>query len=245
MWPQQNETFLSSSSSRKRKRDPLHVGTPHSINSIRLIPSRSHSVNPSLHLNYSDPLKHGSDYASRLSCITRKRRALPQPGCYPSRPLQSASPLRGQYDTTRNKPIAQPTWSSADTTDSSTAVCPRTLSPRSSQQNSASPSFLRPCHICHRRPTTKELLEAYADCDLCGQRACFVCLRQCDAANCCSQGTHADEGRWKTPLDSFQSGDTDLRALQAIRSRWICSCCAVEGITEAGVEVVQCLACIQ
>lgn len=43
----------------------------------------------------------------------------------------------------------------------------------------ANPGQLSRCHICHRKPTRKSDLDSFADCQGCGQRACFVCLRQC------------------------------------------------------------------
>ena len=41
------------------------------------------------------------------------------------------------------------------------------------------PAVLSPCHICHRRPTKKSDLDSFADCQGCGKRSCFVCIRQC------------------------------------------------------------------
>lgn len=38
---------------------------------------------------------------------------------------------------------------------------------------------LAPCHICHRRPTKKSDLDSFADCEGCGERACFICIREC------------------------------------------------------------------
>lgn len=35
------------------------------------------------------------------------------------------------------------------------------------------------CHICFRKPTKKADLDSYADCQGCGQRTCYVCMRQC------------------------------------------------------------------
>lgn len=39
--------------------------------------------------------------------------------------------------------------------------------------------LLAPCHVCHRKPTKKSHLDSYADCQGCGERTCFVCIRQC------------------------------------------------------------------
>lgn len=38
---------------------------------------------------------------------------------------------------------------------------------------------LNRCHICSRKPTKKSDLDSFADCEACGQRTCFVCIRQC------------------------------------------------------------------
>ena len=35
------------------------------------------------------------------------------------------------------------------------------------------------CHICGRRPVKKADIDAYADCQGCGRRTCYVCIRQC------------------------------------------------------------------
>lgn len=38
---------------------------------------------------------------------------------------------------------------------------------------------LSPCHICHRKPTKRAELDSYADCEGCGERTCYVCIREC------------------------------------------------------------------
>lgn len=40
-------------------------------------------------------------------------------------------------------------------------------------------SALAPCHICQRRPTKKSDLDSFADCEGCGMRTCYVCIREC------------------------------------------------------------------
>ncbi|KAK4039287.1 hypothetical protein C8A01DRAFT_16714 [Parachaetomium inaequale] len=35
------------------------------------------------------------------------------------------------------------------------------------------------CHICSRRPNKKADLDSFADCQGCGQRTCYVCIREC------------------------------------------------------------------
>ncbi|KEY66143.1 hypothetical protein S7711_05314 [Stachybotrys chartarum IBT 7711] len=38
---------------------------------------------------------------------------------------------------------------------------------------------LAPCHICHRRPTKKTDIKAFAQCQGCGERTCYICMRVC------------------------------------------------------------------
>lgn len=40
-------------------------------------------------------------------------------------------------------------------------------------------ALLSRCHICHRKPTRKADLDSFGSCEGCGQRTCFVCLREC------------------------------------------------------------------
>jgi hypothetical protein len=41
------------------------------------------------------------------------------------------------------------------------------------------PSLMNRCHICSRKPNKKSDLDSFADCQGCGQRACYVCIREC------------------------------------------------------------------
>lgn len=36
-----------------------------------------------------------------------------------------------------------------------------------------------PCHVCFRQPRVRQDIESYADCGICAERACAVCLREC------------------------------------------------------------------
>jgi hypothetical protein len=162
----------------------------------------------------------GGDLSFRPRCLPRKRRHL-------QTPFLSIS-------THQESSILSPNAYAAPLDPYSPPVSPKTLVPLSYPSTSA--SALRPCHICHRRPTTRHVLDAYADCDLCAERACFICLRQCDAVNCA--------GSVKVPTTAPDAelfslnGDFDGR-------RKICSSCAVEGITETGTEIVRCLDCVR
>ena len=55
--------------------------------------------------------------------------------------------------------------------------------------------LLDPCHICHRKPTKKSDLDSFADCMGCGQRTCFVCIRQCQGWWLGSESTGEEGGR--------------------------------------------------
>ncbi|KAL4943949.1 hypothetical protein BDV06DRAFT_122734 [Aspergillus oleicola] len=239
MWPEQSGMLLPSPNLRKRKMEALQSDVPHCLNHIKIIPSHLQSFGHALHLSYMGSLEHKNDRHCP-QFLTRKRRVLPHAGCHSSQPVPSS-----QQHTSQHISMNQPACLSANPAIISSAVSPRTSASKSSQPNiCASPSLLRPCHICHRRPTTKELLEAYADCELCGHRACFVCLRQCDGSDCCSRSGQQGQEQWENAPDNFQP-EIDFKALQNMNSRRICSCCAVEGVTETGEEVVQCLACIK
>lgn len=38
---------------------------------------------------------------------------------------------------------------------------------------------LSPCHICRRKPSAKHELDQFSGCERCGERTCYVCIRQC------------------------------------------------------------------
>ncbi|KAF4337063.1 hypothetical protein FBEOM_9052 [Fusarium beomiforme] len=44
-------------------------------------------------------------------------------------------------------------------------------------------ALLAPCNICHRRPTKKSDLDSFANCQGCGERTCFICIRECQGLN--------------------------------------------------------------
>ncbi|KAL4983616.1 hypothetical protein BDW68DRAFT_168515 [Aspergillus falconensis] len=239
MLSEQDAGVLPNSNSKKRKRDTVQVGDfQHSINNtFRIIPSHLHNFGALIHCSYTSPLKQSNECPPRLGSLSRKRRALQQPGFYPQPSLQSVF--------AQHKSIPQSSYLHADLHASAPSGSPRTQIPSAPQQNPCtSPSFLRPCHICHRRPTTRELVQAYADCELCGQRACFICLRRCDAVNCWGRGSQEEQQLWGATASS-PPPDKSMGVLQDSLSRIVCSSCTVEGVTDTGMEVVRCLACIR
>ncbi|KAH6619207.1 hypothetical protein B0J18DRAFT_237665 [Chaetomium sp. MPI-SDFR-AT-0129] len=46
-----------------------------------------------------------------------------------------------------------------------------------SRGNSA--ALMNRCHICSRKPSRKSDLDSFANCQGCGQRTCYVCIREC------------------------------------------------------------------
>lgn len=197
------------------------------------IPTSLHTSNSSFRFDLpKENGVEGQPSSVRHRCIPRKRRVLQQPWSDNQIPRL----LAPNICITPGSDLASP------------PVSPKTIIPISYQGYDGNPctsaSSLRPCHICHRRPTTRELLDAYADCDLCGQRACYICLRQCDAPDCCGSvnlgGNQLFRDRSNRIQKSINGPETEARQM-----RKICSCCAVEGATEMGVEVVRCLDCVR
>ncbi|KAH6717956.1 hypothetical protein BKA61DRAFT_598725 [Leptodontidium sp. MPI-SDFR-AT-0119] len=39
---------------------------------------------------------------------------------------------------------------------------------------------LSPCHVCRRKPTVRSELDAFGDCECCGERTCYICTRKCE-----------------------------------------------------------------
>ncbi|EEH08447.1 conserved hypothetical protein [Histoplasma capsulatum G186AR] len=142
----------------------------------------------------------------------------------------------------------------------------------SSQNKPSSNITLFPCHICHRRPTTRSTLDAYADCDLCAERTCYICLRECMAVDCnyARSPPNPYSGRGKENNNSNTSNTINENDCRGKGSCWrgktapsnsrpgrggeeengprtgrkVCSWCAVESVVDGGAEVVRCFACV-
>jgi hypothetical protein len=76
----------------------------------------------------------------------------------PSSPPQKHHPQQRSHQQTNNKDGAAPREDLDD----------RTTAPLMSR-----------CHICSRKPNKKADLDSFADCQGCGQRTCYVCIREC------------------------------------------------------------------
>lgn len=148
------------------------------------------------------------------------------------------------FDHRHDTEISTSSLSVADPYDDD-AISPRTMPPTTTttNTNTSSKLVLRPCHVCHRKPSTKVMLDAYADCELCGQRACYICLRECNALNC-AQRQPTTSGGGVECFDT-EMGYHDDHPVHGGRQRKICSLCAIEGLTDTGQEIVWCLDCVR
>lgn len=80
---------------------------------------------------------------------------------------------------------------------------------RPQHQHAGSGSDLSACHICHRKPRVRSELDSYANCEGCGQRTCYVCMRQCSgdwSANAKSYSGF-DDGVEGCPRRQIRDGD--------------------------------------
>ena len=100
--------------------------------------------------------------------------------------------------------------------------------------------LLRPCHICYRRPMTKTDLTCYADCDNCSKRSCYICMRECEEADC-KLATHNNEEEWfRTDTESTKQASEKGR-----RKPRLCRHCTVESILADGTDMTRCWHCAE
>ncbi|KAF4455417.1 hypothetical protein F53441_2206 [Fusarium austroafricanum] len=114
-------------------------------------------------------------------------------------------------------------------------------------------ALLAPCHICHRRPTKKSDLDSFADCQGCGERTCFVCIRECHGWNLdggsgvseqevLSRSFHMDD------VDDAQQDKYAKSGTQQTKEGWnaighqvmVCSRCCIERGTKGDVTCLGC-----
>jgi hypothetical protein len=106
---------------------------------------------------------------------------------------------------------------------------------------------LSPCHICRRKPTAKHELDSFADCEGCGERTCYVCIRECLGSGAAfhdeDMGT---EHEYRVDIDAAGLEDVRRRepwekGLVKTHRGMVCSRCCVERGSEGEVW---CLGCV-
>ena len=128
---------------------------------------------------------------------------------------------------------------------------------------------LSPCHICRRKPTVKSELDAFANCEGCGERTCYICIREClglgaeeravkdQDSNVLTFSFHGTEDGMDlggtnefdlaSPDDTLTfDGNLDMgrvweKSMGAAHRRMICSRCCVERGPEGEVYCFGCL----
>lgn len=116
---------------------------------------------------------------------------------------------------------------------------------------------LNPCHICQRRPLQKKDLEGYADCEGCGERCCWICVREC-LGSIYATRTPSPVPQMQSPRvdEDHVMGDGDATFEDKVEQRrvdenkWpemgghrskVCSRCCVEKGKEGEVRCLGCL----
>lgn len=119
---------------------------------------------------------------------------------------------------------------------------------------------LSPCHICHRKPTVRAELSGFADCEGCGRRTCYICIRECEGLRML-QERYDEDGYYDTlalaphgegmegmgrrkRTESWHDEDEEkgvgLERMMKHR-QMVCSRCCVERGTEGEVWCLGCL----
>lgn len=117
--------------------------------------------------------------------------------------------------------------------------------------------LMLPCHVCQRKPRRKSDLDSQADCEGCGQRACFVCLRECsgwtagiDSINS-ADSISIDDYEGQTPTDETNHMLSHFAKKQSRpwsassrgHRRIVCSRCCVERGEDGEVVCLGCMSC--
>lgn len=205
------------------------------------LPARS--LDPTSLQSHSESLKGLSTHHPAWN-VPRKRRLPLHRSCYPPR----TQPLSDIPNQLRPPQVASihPSMPRICLSAVSNSPSISLKTTNSCQQSLCTPaSYLRPCHICYRRPTTRALIEAYADCSICGQRSCYICLRQCDGIDYTGSSHLPRETCLLRDPSNDVHEDTHSQTPTFNHPRKICSRCAVENVTESGIEVVRCLDCLR
>ncbi|KAK4105557.1 hypothetical protein N658DRAFT_503680 [Parathielavia hyrcaniae] len=169
----QNDASPTAPSSKKRRRDDNHqITLPHSAVNI----PRSISADKTA-------LGNGGLFEHLHSSAPVFRRTTPLPPGKRNRTTVDID-IEGEGEPMQRSPTSSPPQRnhlqqreqhSAARHASRELLDEKTRTPAAS----ASASLTSRCHICSRKPTKKSDLDSFADCQGCGQRTCYVCIREC------------------------------------------------------------------
>jgi hypothetical protein len=137
--------------------------------------------------NHEGPLHSSHLSPSSKACRRSQSFSRPSPESNNSRTFKPLPP--STTNSTSGRPTKQPKRTSPNKTPSALRKHPSHLMdtdlPRADDPTPASPpppiaeSDLRACHICHSAPKRKTDLENYLQCQVCTERACYICAREC------------------------------------------------------------------
>ncbi|KAK3341577.1 hypothetical protein B0T25DRAFT_346415 [Lasiosphaeria hispida] len=166
-------------SCKKRRRDDIELAN------AGLSLSPSHHNNASTRSIFSDKtFEHGTifhhhhhNYHSNLST----RRIMPLP---PTNKRQRVSSGDSPTNPSHQRQLKQPRGMNEDVQQllqekSVNSRTPATPIRTTICNATTAANMMSRCHICYRKPSKKSDLDSFADCQACGQRTCYVCIREC------------------------------------------------------------------
>jgi len=167
---------------------------------------QNHEINPPMHLRNIPPEKifdHGSSHHHHQSAHMRKILTLPSKR---QRVLESEDRGQGEDGSTRRRRTQSPSQHETSRLQETSANS-RSTTPFRTTTTSA--VLMSRCHVCFRKPAKKSDLDSFADCQGCGQRTCYVCIRECIGwqadGNVTLSGGDSDTGLSESPLASDAS----------------------------------------
>ncbi|KAK3383256.1 hypothetical protein B0T24DRAFT_42012 [Lasiosphaeria ovina] len=141
---------------------------------------------------------------------SKKQRTLGDREEEAARPTSTPSPADKRHDPRKPSP---PTAAGAALTLQEDPLDETTRPEAIVSSRTSSANLMGRCHICFRKPSKKLDLDSFADCQGCGQRTCYVCIRECSgwspphplAESMLGGGTISE-----TPTESFMMPDADF-----------------------------------